>query len=124
MAPASRSTSPNRAGPPAPTPARFPSRSRLVTWYAANCCRTATAGPDPFYARGAISGVAPSNRFALSVAPEIAGDPATGTLTFSNPDAVGHSFTVSAGGAETSGSVAAGATATAAVTYPAQESTG
>ncbi|HET6737799.1 MAG TPA: hypothetical protein VFH76_02660, partial [Kribbella sp.] len=84
----------------------------------------ATAGPEPFYARGAISGVAPSDRFALSVAPEIAGDPATGTLTFSNPDAVAHSFTVAAGGTETSGSAAAGATATAAVTYPAQNSTG
>lgn len=84
----------------------------------------ATAGPEPFYARGAISGVAPSNRFALSVAPEIAGDPAMGTLTFSNPDAVAHSFTVAAGGTETSGSAAAGATATAAVTYPAQNSTG
>ncbi|MGW7685247.1 sugar-binding protein [Kribbella sp. NPDC054772] len=83
-----------------------------------------SAGPDPFYARGAISGVAPSNRFALSMTPEIAGDPATGTLTFSNPDAVAHTFTVSAGGTETSGSAAAGATATAPVSYPAQESTG
>ncbi|WP_427889660.1 sugar-binding protein [Kribbella sp. GL6] len=83
-----------------------------------------SAGPDPFYAKGAITGVAPSNRFALSVGPEIAGDAATGTLTFSNPDAVAHSFTVAAGGAETSGSAAAGATATAAVTYPAQDSTG
>ncbi|HZX02230.1 sugar-binding protein [Kribbella sp.] len=83
-----------------------------------------SAGPDPFYARGAISGVAPSNRFALSVAPEVAGDTATGTLTFSNPDAVAHSFTVAAGGAETSGSAAAGATATAGVSYPAQDSTG
>lgn len=83
-----------------------------------------SAGPDPFYARGAISGVAPSNRFALSVAPEIAGDPATGALTFSNPDAVAHSFTVSAGGAQTTGSAAAGTTATAAVSYPAQDSTG
>ncbi|GAA1588442.1 MULTISPECIES: sugar-binding protein [Kribbella] len=83
-----------------------------------------SAGPDPFYARGAISGVAPSNRFALSVGPEIAGDAPTGTLTFSNPDAVAHSFTVAAGGAETSGSAAAGATATAAVSYPAQDSTG
>ncbi|MFG1911936.1 sugar-binding protein [Kribbella sp. NPDC048928] len=84
----------------------------------------ATAGPEPFYARGAISGVAPSNRFALSVAPEIAGDPATGTLTFSNPDAVAHSFSVAAGGTDTSGSAAAGATAMTAVTYPAQNSTG
>ncbi|MFD7155974.1 sugar-binding protein [Kribbella sp. NPDC059898] len=83
-----------------------------------------SAGPDPFYAKGAITGVAPSNRFALSVGPEIAGDAATGTLTFSNPDAVAHPFTVAAGGAETSGSAAAGGTATAAVTYPAQDSTG
>ncbi|MDX3002846.1 sugar-binding protein [Kribbella solani] len=83
-----------------------------------------TAGPDPFYARGAITGVAPSNRFGLSMSPEIAGDPATGTLTFTNPDAVAHTFTVSAGGTETSGSAAAGATATAAVAYPAQDSTG
>ncbi|MGZ0151656.1 sugar-binding protein [Kribbella sp. WER1] len=83
-----------------------------------------SAGPDPFYARGAITGVAPSNRFALSVGPEIAGDAATGTLTFSNPDAAAHSFTVAAGGAETSGSAAAGATATAAVSYPGQDSTG
>jgi hypothetical protein len=66
----------------------------------------------------------PSSRFALSVAPEIAGDSATGTLTFANPDAVAHNFTVSAGGADTTGSAAAGATATAAVTYPAQDSTG
>lgn len=83
-----------------------------------------TAGPDPFYVRGAISGVAPSNRFGLSVSPEIAGDPATGTLTFTNPDTVTHNFTVSAGGAETSGTVTAGSTSTAAVSYPAQDSTG
>ncbi|WP_112247559.1 sugar-binding protein [Kribbella monticola] len=84
-----------------------------------------TAGPDPVYLRGAITGpMLPSSRFSLSVAPEIAGDPATGTLTFVNPDAVGHAFTVSAGGAETSGSVTSGATATAAVSYPAQDSTG
>ncbi|NUR97343.1 MAG: hypothetical protein HOV67_19045 [Kribbellaceae bacterium] len=84
-----------------------------------------TAGPDPVYLKGAISGpMLPSGRLALSVAPEIAGDPATGTMTYTNPDAVGHTFTVSAGGAETSGSVAAGATATAPVSYPAQESTG
>ncbi|MEV4260177.1 sugar-binding protein [Kribbella sp. NPDC049584] len=84
-----------------------------------------TAGPDPVYLRGAISGpMLPSSRFSLSVNPEIAGDPATGTLTFTNPDAVTHAFTVSAGGAETTGSVAAGATATAPVTYPGQDSTG
>jgi hypothetical protein len=84
-----------------------------------------SAGPDPVYLRGAVTGaMAPSNRFALSVAPEIAGDPATGTLTFTNPDQVTHSFTVTAGGADTTGTVAAGATATAPVTYPAQDSTG
>ncbi len=84
-----------------------------------------TAGPDPVYLRGAISGpMLPSSRFALSVAPEIAGDPATGTLTFTNPDPVTHAFTVTAGGGETSGSVTAGATATAPVNYPAQDSTG
>jgi methionine-rich copper-binding protein CopC len=84
-----------------------------------------TAGPDPVYLKGAISGpMLPSGRFALSVAPEIAGDPAHGTLTFANPDSVTHAFTVSAGGVDTSGSVAPGATATTPVTYPAQESTG
>ncbi|MEV0789149.1 sugar-binding protein [Kribbella sp. NPDC050459] len=84
-----------------------------------------TAGPDPVYLKGAITGpMLPSGRFAMSVGPEIAGDPAAGTLTFTNPDSVTHAFTVSAGGAETSGSVAPGATATAPVTYPAQESTG
>ena len=84
-----------------------------------------TAGPDPVYLKGAITGpMLPSGRFAMSVGPEIAGDPATGTLTFTNPDSVTHAFTVSAGGVETSGSVAPGATATAPVTYPAQESTG
>ncbi|MET9270849.1 sugar-binding protein [Kribbella sp. NPDC003557] len=84
-----------------------------------------TAGPDPVYLKGAITGpMLPSGRFALSVGQEIAGDPATGTLTFTNPDPVTHAFTVSAGGAETSGSVAPGATATAPLTYPAQESTG
>ncbi|MET9317630.1 sugar-binding protein [Kribbella sp. NPDC003505] len=84
-----------------------------------------TAGPDPVYLKGAITGpMLPSGRFAMSVGPEIAGDPAGGTLTFTNPDSVTHAFTVSAGGVESSGSVAPGATATAAVTYPAQESTG
>lgn len=84
-----------------------------------------TAGPNPVYLKGAITGpMLPSSRFALSVAPEIAGDPATGTLTFTNPDAVTHAFTVAAGGAETSGSVAPGATTTATVGYPAQDSTG
>ncbi|MGW5193792.1 sugar-binding protein [Kribbella sp. NPDC004138] len=84
-----------------------------------------TAGPDPVYLKGAITGpMLPSGRFAMSVGPEIAGDPASGTLTFTNPDSVTHAFTVSAGGTETSGSVAPGATATAPVTYPAQESTG
>jgi hypothetical protein len=82
-------------------------------------------GPDPVYLRGAISGaMLPSTRFALSVAPEIAGDPATGTLTLSNPDSVSHAFTVAAGGADTSGTVASGATVTASVNYPAQNSTG
>ena len=84
-----------------------------------------TAGPDPVYLKGVITGpMLPSGRFAMSVGPEIAGDPATGTLTFTNPDSVTHAFTVSAGGTETSGSVAPSATATAPVTYPAQESTG
>ncbi|MGW6195599.1 GH39 family glycosyl hydrolase [Kribbella sp. NPDC055110] len=84
-----------------------------------------TAGPNPVYLKGAITGpMLPSSRFALSVGPEIAGDPATGTLTFTNPDTVTHAFTVSAGGAETSGSVAPGATTTAPVGYPAQDSTG
>ncbi|MFF0343734.1 sugar-binding protein [Kribbella sp. NPDC004875] len=84
-----------------------------------------TAGPDPVYLQGAVTGpMLPSSRFALSVASEIAGDPATGTLTFTNPDAVAHDFTVAAGGTETTGSAAPGATATAAVTYPAQDSTG
>jgi hypothetical protein len=84
-----------------------------------------TAGPDPVYLRGAITGpMLPSSRFTLAVGSEIAGDAATGTLTFANPDPVTHEFTVAAGGSETSGSVTAGATATAAVSYPAQESTG
>ena len=84
-----------------------------------------TAGPDPVYLKGVITGpMLPSGRFAMSVGPEIAGDPATGTLRFTNPDSVTHAFTVSAGGTETSGSVAPSATATAPVTYPAQESTG
>ena len=83
-----------------------------------------TAGPEPVYLRGAISGVAPSNRFALSVTPEIAGDPVSGSLTFTNPDSTAHAFTVDAGGSQTSGNVPAAGTASAPVTYPAQNSTG
>ena len=84
-----------------------------------------SAGPEPIYLRGAITGpMLPSSRFALSVAPEVSGDPATGTLTFTNPDPVTHAFTVAAGGGETSGSVTAGAGTTVPVSYPAQESTG
>ncbi|WP_350275685.1 sugar-binding protein [Kribbella sp. HUAS MG21] len=84
-----------------------------------------SAGPEPIYLRGAIIGpMLPSGRFAFSVGSEVAGDPVTGTLTFTNPDPVTHAFTVTAGGGQASGSVAAGATATAQVTYPAQDSTG
>jgi hypothetical protein len=83
-----------------------------------------TAGPDPVYLRGAISGLAPSTRFGLSVTPEIAGDPVSGSLTFTNPDSTAHSFTVAAGGANTSGTVAANATASVPVGFPAQNSTG
>lgn len=83
-----------------------------------------TTGPDPVYLRGAISGVAPSTRFALSVSPEIAGDPATGSLTFTNPDTTGHTFSVAAGGTTTNGTVGAGATTSVPVSFPAQSSTG
>jgi hypothetical protein len=83
-----------------------------------------TAGPDPVYLRGAISGVAPSTRFALSVPPEIAGDAVSGSLTFTNPDTVAHTFTVAAGTGQTSGSVPAGGTTSVAANYPAQSSTG
>jgi methionine-rich copper-binding protein CopC len=83
-----------------------------------------STGLDPVYLRGAISGVATSNRFDLAVTPEIAGDPVSGTLTFTNPDTTAHNFTVSAGGAVTSGSAPAGGQGAATVSYPAQASAG
>ena len=81
-----------------------------------------STGLDPVYLRGAIGAVAASSRFALAVTPEIAGDPVSGTLTFTNSDATAHNFTVSAGGAVTSGSAPAGGQGTATVSYPAQTS--
>ncbi|MGW6280671.1 sugar-binding protein [Kribbella sp. NPDC055071] len=83
-----------------------------------------TAGPEPVYLKGAISGVALSTRFSLAVQPEIAGDPVGGTLTFTNPDASAHAFTVQAGTGQTSGNVPAGGTVSVPVTYAAQNSTG
>jgi methionine-rich copper-binding protein CopC len=83
-----------------------------------------STGLDPVYLRGAIGAVAASSRFALAVSPEIAGDPASGTVTFTNPDSTAHNFSVAAGGAVTTGSAPAGGQGTATVSYPAQSSTG
>jgi len=83
-----------------------------------------SVGVDPVYLRGAISTIAPSTRFALSVSPEIAGDAVSGTLTFVNPDPRAHAYSVAAGGGTTRGTAPAGSTVTASVGYPAQASTG
>ncbi|KQQ08264.1 sugar-binding protein [Rathayibacter sp. Leaf296] len=83
-----------------------------------------SVGQDPVYVEGPIAGVATSSAFQLAVDAEIAGDPATGSVSVDpSAGAPAADFEVEAGGATTTGSAEDG-TGSAPVAYPAQGSVG
>ncbi|MBT2518438.1 hypothetical protein J7E29_13420 [Streptomyces sp. ISL-90] len=92
----------------------------------ANGAVTVSVGGEPVYVTGeSITDVEVTTAFALQVDGEIVGDDASGTVVADNTSGTAPlHFTVNAGGADTTGTAAAGAAGEAAVTYPAQNSAG
>lgn len=92
----------------------------------ANGTVTVSVGGEPVYVTGeSIGGVAVTTAFALQVEGEIVGDDTHGTVVADNGSGTSAlDFTVSAGGAESTGTAAAGDTGEADVVYPAQNSAG
>ena len=92
----------------------------------ANGTVTVSVGGEPVYVEGeSIDDVEVTTAFTLEVEGEIVGDDTPGTVVADNTSGTAPlHFTVTAGGEDTTGEAAAGATGEAAVTYPAQSSAG